>query len=383
MDFAGGDIQCFLGPDDLGGPDDLEDAIVGSIDGATKTIDVAVQEIDCVPIAEALIRKRLARVSVRVILNHSYLQEATDQDHRPDSSLQSIAEWATDTSDYKLNRDIYAAFARCGVEVRMDLNPEYIFHHKFVVVDARRTRAGELRVAGQPALLTGSANFTHTDCHRNLNHLFVFRDRDLIGDFATEFAEMWGGEFSRGRLGEPPKTRDLGGVPAKALFSPDHGPEAEIVKQMLKCSTGGTIDFAIFTFSGSSAIDDAMITLAGAGRTIRGAVDRGQARATAKWPAMRWLVDAGIDVRVPRTGSGVRKLHHKLMVIDRSTVIGGSFNYTEPAHLYNDEVLIVLGSPYAESEGVQVDRDECRRLAEHAGTEIDRILALCEPWPPP
>jgi phosphatidylserine/phosphatidylglycerophosphate/cardiolipin synthase-like enzyme len=143
---------------------------------------------------------------------------------------------------------------------------------------------------------------------------------------------------------------------------------------MLKCPIGRAIDFASFTFSGSSAIDDAMITLAGAGRTIRGAVDRGQAQPTAEWPAMRWLVEAGIDVRVPGTGSSVRKLHHKLMVIDRSTEIGGSFNYTEPAQLYNDEVLLVLGSPHAESEGVQVDKDECRRLAEHTGTKIDRIL---------
>jgi hypothetical protein len=52
-----------------------------------------------------------------------------------------------------------------------------------------------------------------------------------VRDFATEFAEMWGGEFSRRRLGEPPKTRDLGGVPVKTLFSPDHGPEAEIVSR--------------------------------------------------------------------------------------------------------------------------------------------------------
>jgi hypothetical protein len=49
VDFAGGAIQCVLGPDDLGGPDDLEGAIVASIDGPTKTIDVAVQEIDYGP----------------------------------------------------------------------------------------------------------------------------------------------------------------------------------------------------------------------------------------------------------------------------------------------------------------------------------------------
>jgi hypothetical protein len=77
-------------------------------------------------------------VSVRVILNHSYLQEATDKDHRPDPALQSIAEWAGDASDYKVNRDIHAAFARCGVEVRIDLHPEHIFHHKSSSSSTRR-----------------------------------------------------------------------------------------------------------------------------------------------------------------------------------------------------------------------------------------------------
>ncbi len=146
-------------------------------------------------------------------------------------------------------------------------------------------------------MLTGSANFTDTDCHRNLNHLFAFRDSDLLEDFGQEFREAWAGEFGRGRLGKPPKTHDLSGVPVKVLFAPDHGPEAEVVKQMLKCPKGGRIDFAMFTFMGSSAIDDAMIVLAGADRTIRGVLDRGQG--ASKYAASRWLQEAGVEVLDP------------------------------------------------------------------------------------
>jgi hypothetical protein len=47
------------------------------------------------------------------------------------------------------------------------------------------------------------------------------------------------------------------------------------------------------------------------------------------------------------------------MVVGASTVVAGSFNYTEPANLFNDENLLVCGAPYPESEGVAVDHAEC------------------------
>jgi hypothetical protein len=113
-----------------------------------------------------------------------------------------------------------------GIEVRIDLNPSAIFHQKFCLTDMRLSIDGDPRRGGRPGLLCGSANFTTTDCHTNLNHLLIFED---IG-VQSEFAEAWSGEFGRGRLGKPPKTIDVDGVPVKVLFAPDHGPEVEIVK---------------------------------------------------------------------------------------------------------------------------------------------------------
>jgi phosphatidylserine/phosphatidylglycerophosphate/cardiolipin synthase-like enzyme len=377
--FAGGKIEGYCGPADLEAPDNFEEVIIDYISKTTKTLDIAVQELDSVAIAEAVIAKKREGKSVRILLNRSYLQE--DSKHRPDPALTTVPELAADDKgEYKVNRDVFAALCRCGVEVRIDLNPDdKIFHHKFALRDIRLTDDGDPRRGDEPALLTGSANFTDTDCHKNLNHLFVFRDSGLEEDFGQEFREAWAGEFGRGRLGKPPKTHDLGGVPVKVLFAPDHGPEAEVVKQMLKCPKGGRIDFAMFTFMGSSAIDDAMIVLVGAERTIRGVLDRGQG--ASKYAASRWLQEAGVEVLVPRKKSGVRKLHHKLAVIDGSTVIGGSFNYSEPATLYNDEALLVLGSPHSESEGVDVDAAECAAIADFFGTEIERIRGFSEPWP--
>ncbi len=386
MDFVGGKIKGYVGPRDLESSiDDVEQVIVDFIEEAEDTIDVAVQELDNVAIAEALIRQRRARRHVRVILNHSYLQDEVSRRKPLDPALTTVEALAADESgDYKINRDVFGALCRCGIEVRIDLNPTAIFHQKFVVRDLRPRSDGTWRRGGQPALLTGSANFTDTDCHRNLNHVLVFaepRYNEVEKEFAAEFAEAWNGEFSRGRLGDPPKTIWIGGVPVKVLFAPDHGPEAEVVKQLLKCPKGGRIDCAMFTFSGSSAIDDAMIVLAGAEREIRVVLDKRQA-ADPDWPAARWLRQAGIDVLVPREDSGVRKLHHKLLVVDGSTVVCGSFNYSEPATLLNDEALLVIGSPHLEVERRRVDSEACGQIAAFFGGEIERIARRSELWAP-
>jgi phosphatidylserine/phosphatidylglycerophosphate/cardiolipin synthase-like enzyme len=373
--FAGGAIDCFCGPAELGAPDDLEAEIVAFIGATERTLDIAVQELDSFAIAEAVIRKRLDGASVRVLLNRSYLTD----DGKLRRPLTTIAELARDDSERRINRDVFNALCRVGVQVRIDLNPDdKIFHHKFALRDLRLSSDGRTRAQGAPALLTGSANFTDTDCHKNLNHVVTFRHRGVLGDFAQEFREAWGGEFGRGRLGQPPKTHDLGGVPVKVLFAPDHGPEAEVVKQMLKCPKGGEIGFAMFTFMGSSAIDDALIVLAGADRTVRGVLDRRSAGLGTA--AAKWLVEGGVEVLVPRRDSGVAKLHHKLAVIGGSTVVCGSFNYSAPATLYNDEALLVLGSPHTESEGVDVDAAACAEIAAFFGAELERIRAVSEPW---
>jgi len=44
---------------------------------------------------------------------------------------------------------------------------------------------------------------------------------------------------------------------------------------------------------------------------------------------------------------------------------------------------LLCGAPYDATEGVEVDRDESRRLAAHLAEEIDRIVADSEPWSPP
>ena len=367
-DFANGKIQAYVGPSELGAPDDLESVIVDFAAGAKESLDVAVQELDSEPLAQALIDARFRGVSVRVFLEQDYL--LSPKLPRYETSWEE----QRDPPDHKTNRDIFAALLRCNVDAKADYNPA-IFHQKFAVRDYRG------RAKRSSALLTGSANWTNTDCHSNLNHVLVFHDSRVCAAYEREFEEIRSGSFGRRQHGQVPRAYNLGGIPVKVLFAPDHTPELEIVKQMLKSKS--EVDFAIFTFSGSSGIDDAMVMLRAAGRELRGVLDPGQGRQS--WAASPWLHDVGVKVFLPRRGGGFRKLHHKLMVIDDAIVVAGSFNYTSDANEFNDENIFVLGSPYPDlpkKEGGPVDPAACAELTGFFRTEIERIIAASDPYTP-
>jgi len=299
--FAAGKIEAYLGPTELGAPDDLEAVIIDFISGARKSLDIAVQELDNPRIAQAILDARWRGVKVDLFLEQDYLRSPLQGEppklpkpkggETPEQALYRV-QWLDDQSGLAENRRILAALLRSDVEVRGDYNPR-IFHQKFVLRDYRDGKA-------QPssALLTGSANFTVTDTHRNLNHVVVFKSAYVCRQYEAEVEQLRRGSFGRGLHGPVPSVYDLGGVPVKVLFAPDHTPELEFMKQMLKVRTNGTIWFAIFTFAGSSGIDDTMLALARGGVSIRGVLDPGQARQG--WAAPQWLTHPNIELRVPK-----------------------------------------------------------------------------------
>ena len=348
-----------MGPTALGAPDDLDGVIRAFIDEATTSLLIAVQEIDSEPIARAIIAAKARRVQVKLILEASYLtEEAATEDP-----------WLSG-GDNETNRTIHAALLRARIDVVTDLNPA-IFHQKFIVRDSGKPTA---------AVLTGSTNFTRTDTGtntessgpvvgNNLNHVLILRGQKPASQYKAEFERMRAGTFGdlHERHEAKPVEVRLAGIRVKPLFAPRHGPEMEIMKQMLKASQ--RIDFAMFTFAQSSGIDDTMNRLVNESLPIRGVLDRAQG--AQKWAATTGLQAAGVQLFENKPRTAVRKLHHKLMVIDERLVIAGSFNYTGPATTLNDENIIILGDleeTDSDAEAVQAN------FAKFALAEIDRII---------
>jgi phosphatidylserine/phosphatidylglycerophosphate/cardiolipin synthase-like enzyme len=354
-----GSLEFYAGPPVLGGPDDLDAVIRAFIAGARKTLYIAVQELDSRAIADAILAAKKAKVRVQLILEGDYLLEAP-----------AVVDPWTPTGDNEGNRIIHDALLRADVDVVTDLNPA-IFHQKFIVRDPGESSA---------AVLTGSTNFTLTDTGtnppgnavksgNNLNHVVVLHGQSAANQYLAEFTRLRSGTFGELHERHEPRPAEfrLAHVRIKPVFAPDQGPEMEIMKQMLKSTT--SIDFAMFTFAQSSGIDDTMIRLVGQLTRLRGVLDRGQG--VQQWAATQPLKSAGVELYENKAGTGVRKVHHKLMVIDERLVIAGSFNYTAPAATLNDENILVIGDleeTDATAEAAQ------RQVAAFALAEINRII---------
>jgi phosphatidylserine/phosphatidylglycerophosphate/cardiolipin synthase-like enzyme len=146
------------------------------------------------------------------------------------------------------------------------------------------------------------------------------------------------------------KTYDLAGVPVRVLFAPDHTPELEIVKQLLKGSRSATRDLHLRRLFRDRRCH------AGVGprrHAAQGGAGSGAGRPGLGHPQVAQAPN--IKLYVPkREGpfARLRKLHHKLMVIDEQIVVAGSFNYTAPANAFNDENITTYPRPSAMQSGI-------------------------------
>ncbi len=345
-----GSVELYMGPHDLNNKDNLEQTIVDFISEAKTSLDIAVQELESEEIAKAILKARADGVRVRVVIERKYVTVDTP-----------VADPWSSSGENEDNRRIYNALLRAKIDVYTDMNPE-TFHQKFIVRDPEDSY--------RAAVLTGSTNFTPTGTHNNLNHLVIVKGKRTAGVYEDEFEEIFSGTFGRKaeRHDPKPKTYQVSGIPVKVLFAPDHAPEMEIMKQMLKGRE--RIDFAMFTFAQSSGIDDTLIALQKSGIAVRGVLDRRQANQD--WAATRPLASAGVELHTIVPGGGLSKLHHKLAVIDGQVLIVGSFNFTNPANALNDENIMVIGD-LQEKDPESIARQ--KQLAQYALDEIDRIIA--------
>ncbi len=344
MPLVHGGFELHLGPVEQGGPDSLIDPIVNFINQARarQKLMIAVQEIDEQRIADAIVRARQRKVTVDVVIEQSYLlgKKAAVNPSQPGGP-------------HEINRQLQNMMLRATVDLKCDFNPD-IFHQKFMVLGNK--------------VLTGSTNFTTTGVTKNLNHVVVVNDAEIANLYKREFKEIQQGRFGKQSIDrdEKPKDARVTGVRTKALFAPDHAPEMEVMKQILKAKQ--RIDFAVFTFAQSSGIDDALVAADKNGIAVRGLLDRRMGNQ--KWAAKDTLVAGGVDLRLIGNRNGLGKLHHKLMTIDDSITILGSFNYTKPANRSNDENILIIGD-LNETNGAAKSKQ--MKIATAARKEIDRI----------
>ena len=273
-----------------GGPDA---ALAMAIDSARYSVDVAIYRLDLWSIRDALIRAHKRGVAVRVI---------TDSDHEDEAEIA----------------DLKAA----GILV-IDDRREPLMHHKFAVIDGID-------------VWTGSMNFTVSGAYRNNNNLIRIHSSRVGQDYTHEFEEMFL-EQRFGALSEadtPYPVVTIDGTQVEVYFSPDDGVEDRIDEVLRRAAK--SIDFIVYSFT-SDVLSETMLARARAGVEVRGVIERDQA--SNPGGDYERLHRAGLDVRLD---SNPRNMHHKVIIVDDSIVITGSYNFSRSAEEHNDENVLIL-----------------------------------------
>lgn len=364
--------------------DDLEALILAAIEGARREILVAVQELSLPRVAQALVTARRRGVVVRVVLEDTYSAPWSRLNPVERAALPPHQQHRIAQLEALGQGDAVAMLLEGGVPLVDDRadgsRGSGLMHHKFLVADRR-------------VLITGSANFSPSCIHGdpddpssrgNVNHLLRFESPELAALFAAEFARMWGdgpgglpdSRFGLGKGGGPPRRVRIGDTSVEVLFAPHRRSDPFNGLAWLEGQLAGVrrrLDLALFVFSAQN-LADTLAVLHQRGVMIRVLADPGFAARpfsevldllAVSQPDRQCRLEAGNapwrqsleGVGTPRLAGG-DKLHHKFAVLDRRSVISGSFNWSPSAAFQNDETLLRIDSP---------------RLAAHFEAETDRL----------
>ncbi|MCT7992519.1 phospholipase D-like domain-containing protein [Laspinema olomoucense] len=378
--------------------DDLEQLIVDSIDSATVSVDVAVQEFRLPKIASSLVQKHQAGVRVRVILENSYNQSFSELNSGSDQRSKERYEELAHLIDGKpTENDALVILRNAGVPVIDDTadgsKGSGLMHHKFVVVDGRE-------------VVVTSANFTTSDIHGdfryensrgNPNNLVKVQNQQLAKLFQQEFNLMWGDGPGRKtdsvfgvkktfrpkqwiNLGTSSVAVQFGGTGARVPY--EHSVNGSIGQILSRAKT--SVDMALFVFS-EQKISNVLHERAKVGVNVQALIERSFAHRYysegldlmgVQLPNQKCKFDDNqlwapnlAQVGVANLPHGDR-LHHKFAVVDGQTVITGSHNWSAAANSSNDETLLVIHSPIV---AAHFDR-EMQQLSDYASYGISDSL---------
>lgn len=285
--------------DPFGGDGTAETALVGAIDGAQKSVDMAIYNLSLESIADALIDAQERGVAVRMVME-------------------------SDSMDKTQPRRLAGA----GISIAGDWSKGSM-HDKFTVIDGAE-------------VWTGSMNYTWTSFYADFNNLVRLPSPEAARDYTVEFEEMYlDGLFGPDTRPDTPYPHfAIGGAEVEVAFSPDDGAASKIIAEIQTAES--SIDFLAYSLT-SDAIAAALLERAAAGVTVRGVFDAGQAESNTGGEFEN-LRQQGINVRL----DGIDGLmHHKVILIDGKTVITGSYNFSNNAERTNDENLVILHDPAA------------------------------------
>lgn len=278
-----------------------EERLIKIINSCTKNFSGAFYDISSIRVAEALVNASKRGVKIRLV---------TDSDTLSGKAIEMII--------------------NAGIPVAEDSNPTALMHNKFAVSD-------------ESIVYTGSTNATDNCAFKNNNNSVIICSPDLAQIYIAEFEEM----FTHGVFGNRKDPYPFASLTNKyyvkiddininAYFAPEDNVEKIITGRLKKAKK--SIRFMAFSFT-SDLIAETMIEKFKDGVTVEGIFER--RGAGSEHSEYTKMMIEGVSVVKDRNRN---VMHHKVIIIDDSIVITGSFNYSNNANRRNDENIIIMES---------------------------------------
>ncbi len=273
----------------------MEDELVTAIKSATRTLDIAAFEWESEKMTEAVLFALANNVTIRMVV---------DDDHglnNPDTTLGELE--------------------AVGVPIVND-NRSGLMHNKFIIIDGLTVWAG-------------SMNYQPNDLFRNNNNVIALRSKPAADVFTAEFNEMFV-DKKFGKTSPQINTGNLNqnGTNIQIYFGAENTVLASVISEVNAATS--SVRFATFSFTDFD-LAKAMMDKAASGVGVSGVFETTGSMTEAA--ELKTLYCAGIPV-FQDGNAGV--LHDKMIIVDGTTVITGSFNFSSNAANNNDENLMII-----------------------------------------
>ncbi len=286
----------------------IDQFVVPVLNSATQTIDVTSFDLNLPSVVNALAEASQRGVKVRVVV----AEENGSQDLEAKLSPGGKA--------FKT----LSVFKAAKIPVVDGGRSNGLMHNKMIIVDGK-------------TLFMGSWNMSYNDTFRNNNNLLPITDPTLIANYQAKFNDLFVSKHfgTHAEVGAQRPSMTIDGVQVENYFSPTD----EVMQKLVQYVKGSrkSIRFMIFTYTHPD-LAAAMIAQAKAGVDVRGVIENRGASQGALVP----LFCAKLPVKVD---GNKYTMHHKVIVIDDSIVVTGSFNFTDSADTSNDDNVLVIHSP--------------------------------------
>lgn len=304
-------IEVYFTPDQ---GDEMLQEYLGSINAAQERIEIAVYNLTHEAVTDALLDASAGGVVVRVV---------TDADNMDGAEVIRLQQ--------------------AGVQVIAG-SEDGLMHNKFTIIDGTE-------------LWLGSLNLTYTSVGTDANCVVRMVSEKAARNYQAEFDEMFHDHLfgADSPFNTPFPQWVESGIPMEVYFSPDDGVSARLLRLVNEART--SIDVLAYSFTLDN-LGDVLVMAQSRGVTVRIVYDASKAVADSG-SEYAFLLSRGMDVRLDGDDGA---MHQKTIIVDRSVVVFGSYNFTSAAEKRNDENIFIIHDP-----GVADDfLDEFNRIYDRA-----------------